>query len=99
MADDSLSSDPAQALMLREQAPTLKEIEGRFTALCDQVIARYHNPALRHHCSRLRWMAARNFRSICWTPFASILLIIAIFDLLALGVAGWMRYVGGVDEA
>lgn len=88
----------AHALMLQEQAPTLKVQGVDLEKYADSLIARYTNPALRHRTwqiamdgsqklpqrwlDSIRWHLARGSR----------------FDLLALGVAGWMRYVGGVDE-
>ena len=44
-------------------------------------------------------MAARNYRSVCWQVFAYIWARETDWSLLALGVAGWMRYVSGVDDA
>lgn len=77
MADDNYRLT-AQALMLREQAPTLKVQGVDLQRYADQLIARYRNPALHHRTWQIGWMAARNFRSVCWTPFAGILLTIAI---------------------
>lgn len=77
MADDNYRLT-AQALMLREQAPTLKVQGVDLQRYADQLIARYRNRRCVIVPGRLRWMAARNFRSVCWTPFAGILLIIAI---------------------
>lgn len=47
MADDNYRLT-AQALMLREQAPTLKVRGVDLQRYADQLIARYRNPALRH---------------------------------------------------
>ena len=88
----------ARTLMLAEQAPTLRTKEVDLVAYADSLIARYQNRAIKHRTGQIasdgtqklpqrwldsiRWHLAHNSR----------------FDLLALGVAGWMRYVGGVDE-
>ncbi|QIU88913.1 mannitol dehydrogenase family protein [Yokenella regensburgei] len=97
MEDDNYRR-AAHALMLKEQAPTLKVKGvdlGRYAGL---LIDRYSNPALRHRTWQIAMdgsqkLPQRMLDSVRWhlvhqTPF----------DLLALGVAGWMRYVGGVDE-
>lgn len=77
MADDNYRLT-AQALMLREQAPTLKVQGVDLQRYADQLIARYRNPALRHRTWQIAMDGSQNFRSVCWTPFAGILLIIAI---------------------
>ncbi|EDT6280669.1 mannitol dehydrogenase family protein, partial [Salmonella enterica subsp. enterica serovar Worthington] len=64
----------------------------------DQLIARYCNPALRHRTWQIAMdgsqkLPQRMLDSVRWH-----LANHSDFDLLALGVAGWMRYVGGVDE-
>lgn len=88
----------ARTLMLAEQAPTLRTQDLDLVAYADSLIARYQNRAIKHRTGQIasdgtqklpqrwldsiRWHLAHNSR----------------FDLLALGVAGWMRFVGGVDE-
>ncbi|WP_226068474.1 mannitol dehydrogenase family protein [Dickeya zeae] len=88
----------ARHLMLEEQAPTLRTIGVDRVAYADALLQRYRNTALKHRTwqiamdgsqklpprllDSIRWHLAHNSR----------------FDMLALGVAGWMRYVGGVDE-
>lgn len=62
------------------------------------MIARYCNPALRHRTWQIAMdgsqkLPQRMLDSVRWH-----LANHSDFDLLALGVAGWMRYVGGVDE-
>lgn len=64
----------------------------------DQLIERYSNPALRH---RTRQIAMDGSQKLPQRMLDSVRWHLANhsdFDLLALGVAGWMRYVGGVDE-
>ena len=88
----------AHALMLNEQAPTLKVKGVDLGRYADLLIARYSNPALRHRTWQIAMdgsqkLPQRMLDSVRWhlvhqTPF----------PLLALGVAGWMRYVGGIDE-
>lgn len=88
----------AHALMLREQAPTLK-VEGVDLAhYADLLIARYSNTALRHRTWQIAMdgsqkLPQRMLDSVRWHLAQG-----SDFSLLALGVAGWMRYVGGIDE-
>ena len=88
----------AHALMLHEQAPTLKVKGVDLGHYADLLIARYSNPALRHRTWQIAMdgsqkLPQRMLDSVRWH-----LVHQKPFPLLALGVAGWMRYVGGVDE-
>ncbi|WP_314143394.1 fructuronate reductase [Buttiauxella noackiae] len=88
----------AHALMLQEQAPTLKVQGVDLAKYADSLIARYTNPALRHRTWQIAMdgsqkLPQRWLDSIRWHLANG-----SKFSLLALGVAGWMRYVGGVDE-
>ncbi|HDG8096104.1 TPA: fructuronate reductase [Klebsiella oxytoca] len=88
----------AQTLMLKEQAPTLKVTEVDLVRYADQLIARYSNTGLRHRTWQIAMdgsqkLPQRMLDSIRWHLAHQ-----SRFALLALGVAGWMRYVGGIDE-
>ncbi|KFC81331.1 mannitol dehydrogenase family protein [Buttiauxella agrestis] len=88
----------AHGLMLQEQAPTLKVQGVDLAKYADSLIARYTNPALRHRTWQIAMdgsqkLPQRWLDSIRWHLANG-----SEFNLLALGVAGWMRYVGGVDE-
>ena len=88
----------AHELMLGEQAPTLKVTGVDLGKYADSLIARYANPALRHRTWQIAMdgsqkLPQRWLDSIRWHLAHG-----SRFELLALGVAGWMRYVGGVDE-
>ena len=88
----------ARELMLQEQAPTLKVQGVDLQGYADRLIARYSNPALRHRTWQIAMdgsqkLPQRMLDSVRWH-----LVHDSRFDLLALSVAGWMRYVGGVDE-
>ncbi|HAT3682493.1 TPA: mannitol dehydrogenase family protein [Serratia marcescens] len=88
----------ARHLMLAEQAPTLQVPNVDLAQYADSLLRRFRNRALKHRIAQIamdgtqklpqrlldaiRWHLARGSR----------------FDCLALGVAGWMRYVGGRDE-
>ncbi|NDO82083.1 D-mannonate oxidoreductase [Citrobacter sp. NCU1] len=88
----------AHTLMLQEQAPTLKVTGVDLKRYADLLIERYSNPALRHRTWQIAMdgsqkLPQRMLDSVRWHLAHN-----SCFDLLALGVAGWMRYVGGVDE-
>lgn len=89
----------ALRLMLDEQAPTLSVTGISLTDYAAQLIARFSNPALQH----LTWQIAmdgsqklpqRMLDAVRWHLRHG-----GDYSGLALGVAGWMRYVGGVDDA
>ena len=97
MGDDNYRV-AARALMLQEQAPTLKVKGVDLQQYADRLIERYSNPALRHRTWQIAMdgsqkLPQRMLDSVRWHLVHG-----SRFDLLALGVAGWMRYVGGVDE-
>jgi fructuronate reductase len=97
MEDDNYRH-AAHTLMLKEQAPTLKVKGVDLAHYADLLIDRYSNPALRHRTWQIAMdgsqkLPQRMLDSVRWHLAHQ-----SRFDLLALGVAGWMRYVGGVDE-
>ncbi len=97
MADDNYRR-AARALMLNEQAPTLKVKGVDLARYADLLIDRYSNPALRHRTWQIAMdgsqkLPQRMLDSVRWHLAHG-----SDFPLLALGVAGWMRYVDGVDE-
>ncbi|WP_333496876.1 mannitol dehydrogenase family protein [Kluyvera sp. CHPC 1.251] len=97
MGDDNYRR-AAHALMLKEQAPTLKVQNVDLARYADLLIERYTNPALRHRTWQIAMdgsqkLPQRMLDSVRWHLADN-----SSFTLLALGVAGWMRYVGGVDE-
>ncbi|HKS34103.1 MAG TPA: fructuronate reductase [Enterobacteriaceae bacterium] len=88
----------ARALMLDQQAPTLKVKGVDLAHYADMLITRYSNPALRHRTWQIAMdgsqkLPQRMLDSVRWHLVKG-----SDFSLLALGIAGWMRYVGGVDE-
>lgn len=98
MADESYRL-AAQRLMLNEQAPTLR-VEGiDLAAYAGELIERYSNPALQHRTWQIAMdgtqkLPQRLLESIRWHRQNG-----GSYSGLALGVAGWMRYVGGIDDA
>ncbi|MFW0765870.1 mannitol dehydrogenase family protein [Trabulsiella odontotermitis] len=96
--EDESYRHAAHTLMLKEQAPTLKVKGVDLAHYADLLIERYSNPALRHRTWQIAMdgsqkLPQRMLDSVRWHLAHQ-----SRFDLLALGVAGWMRYVGGVDE-
>jgi len=96
--EDANYRQAAHALMLNEQAPTLKVTGVDLGRYADKLIARYSNPALRHRTWQIAMdgsqkLPQRMLDSVRWHRAHQ-----RSFPLLALGVAGWMRYVGGKDE-
>ena len=97
MGDDNYRR-AAHALMLREQAPTLQVQGVDLARYADLLIERYTNPALRHRTWQIAMdgsqkLPQRMLDSVRWHRAHN-----SDFSLLAMGVAGWMRYVGEVDE-
>lgn len=97
MQDEALVN-AAHHLMLQEQAPTLRMQGVNLAAYADGLLQRYRNRALKHRTWQIAMdgsqkLPQRMLDSIRWHLAHG-----SRFDMLALGVAGWMRYVGGVDE-
>jgi fructuronate reductase len=96
--DDPYYLKAARSLMLDEQAPTLSTKNVDLTAYADSLIARYRNRAIKHRTYQIatdgtQKLPQRWLDSIRWHLANG-----SDFTLLALGVAGWIRFVGGVDE-
>ncbi len=97
--EDAHYKQAAHRLMLQEQAPTLN-VEGvDLKAYADSLIERYCNTALKHRTWQIAMdgtmkLPQRMLDSVRWHLTHG-----GPFECLALGVAGWMRYVGGIDDA
>lgn len=97
MADPHFKT-AARRLMLDEQAPGLS-IEGvDLQDYADSLITRFSNPALKHRTWQIAMdgsqkLPQRMLESIRWHLAQN-----RPWPLLALGVAGWMRYASGMDE-
>lgn len=96
---DSAYRSAAHSLMLKEQAPTLSVSGVDLADYADRLIARYSNPALKHRTWQIAMdgtqkLPQRMLDSVRWH-----LANRTDFDHLALGIAGWMRYVGGSDDS
>ena len=95
---DSDFRQAARKLMLDEQAPTLRTPDVDLVAYADSLLARYENRAIKHRTGQIatdgtQKLPQRWLDSIRWHSAQG-----STYPLLALGVAAWIRYVGGVDE-
>ena len=97
MADDNYRR-AARMLMLMEQAPTLNVPGVDLVHYADRLIARYCNPALKHRTWQIAMDGSQKLPQRMLDPVRWHLAHQRPFPLLALGIAGWMRYVGGIDE-
>jgi mannitol-1-phosphate/altronate dehydrogenase len=85
------------ALMDRETGPTLPPVPGiDLAAYKRKLVARFGNAAIRDTVERVNTDAAV---SVLVVPIAARLAMGGAVDLLALGLAAWLRRVRGVDEA
>jgi len=90
----------ARRLMDEEVTPTLRmpagaELAGYKAAL----LARFANPALHHRTRQIAMDGSQKLPQRLLATIRERLDAGAPFERLALGVAGWMRYVAGIDEA
>lgn len=97
MEDDAFR-DAARRLMLNEQAPTLRITDVDLTAYADSLIARFANPALQHRTWQIAMDGSQKLPQRMLEGVRVHLQRESAWPLLALGVAGWMRYVSGVDD-
>lgn len=89
----------AHALMLNEQAPTLIMPEDTdLAAYADNLIDRFTNPSLKHQTWQIAMDGSQKLPQRLLDPVAWHIKNQSDYHHLALGVAGWMRYVAGVDE-
>jgi fructuronate reductase len=97
--EDADYAKAAHGLMLAEQAPTLKVTGVDLAAYAASLVERYRNPELKHRTWQIAMdgsqkLPQRMLDSIRWHLKHG-----SPYPRLTLGVAGWMRYVGGVDDA
>src|ERR1700722_18196865 len=64
----------------------------------DQLFERYSNPAIRHHLWQIAMDGSQKLPQRLLSTIRDNLKQKRPFKLLALAVAGWMRYVSGIDE-
>lgn len=91
--------EAARRLMLAEQAPTLCITGVDLTAYTDSLIDRFSNPALQHRTWQIAMDGSQKLPQRMLDGIRVHLARHSEWALLALGVAGWMRYVSGTDDA
>ena len=96
---DEVFRRAARQLMLGEQAPTLKITGVDLNAYADNLIARFSNPALKHRTWQIAMDGSQKLPQRMLDSVRVHLQRENRWPLLALGIAGWMRYVSGTDDA
>lgn len=96
---DPVFKTAARRLMLDEQAPTLRITGVDLTDYADSLIARFSNPALKHRTWQIAMDGSQKLPQRMLEGVRVHLQRESNWPLLALGIAGWMRYVSGVDDA
>jgi fructuronate reductase len=80
-------------------APTLQMPQGvDLRSYQDALVQRFRNPALPHRTQQIAMDGSQKLPQRLLGTVRDNLAAGRSIDLLALAVAGWMRYVGGVDE-
>lgn len=96
--EDAAFREAARRLMLNEQAPTLRIKDVDLTAYADSLIERFANPALQHRTWQIAMDGSQKLPQRMLDGIRVHLERNTPWSLLALGVAGWIRYVSGTDE-
>ncbi|MFK3912180.1 mannitol dehydrogenase family protein [Enterobacter cancerogenus] len=96
--EDEHFREAARRLMLDEQAPTLRITDVDLTAYADSLIDRFANPALQHRTWQIAMDGSQKLPQRMLDGIRVHLERLTAWPLLALGVAGWMRYVSGTDD-
>ena len=86
-------------MMEREVSPTLTVPQGvDLKAYRNALVHRFGNPALPHRTQQIAMDGSQKLPQRLLGTVRDNLAAARPIDLLALAIAGWMRYVGGVDE-
>jgi fructuronate reductase len=87
------------AMMRREIAPTLPVSAGLDPTLyAERLLARFANPALRHRTHQIAMDGSQKLPQRLLDSVRDRLAADAPIDRLALAIAGWIRFLRGVDE-
>jgi fructuronate reductase len=98
--DDAAFARLVRALMDEEVTPTRAVPPGADLASYKAaLVQRFRNPALRHRTSQICMDGTQKLPQRLLGTIRDRLTAGAPFPRLALGVAAWMRYVTGIDEA
>jgi fructuronate reductase len=86
-------------MMEREVASSLKVPQGvDLRSYQDALVQRFKNPALPHRTQQIAMDGSQKLPQRLLGTVRDNLAAGRPIDLIALAIAGWMRYVGGVDE-
>ncbi|CDZ82570.1 sugar-phosphate dehydrogenase [Citrobacter koseri] len=96
---DSAFREAAYRLMMNEQAPTLRITNVDLSRYAASLIERFANPALKHRTWQIAMDGSQKLPQRMLEGIREHLARGSDWPLLALGIAGWMRYVSGVDDA
>lgn len=96
---DSAFREAAYRLMLNEQAPTLQITDVDLDQYALSLLERFANPALKHKTRQIAMDGSQKLPQRMLEGIRVHLARQSEWPLLALGVAGWMRYVSGVDDS
>ncbi|MEC7852936.1 MAG: mannitol dehydrogenase family protein, partial [Pseudomonadota bacterium] len=101
---DAVANPAFSALCRRlwqnEILPTLPAPEGEdLPAYCESLLDRYRNPAIRHRTWQIAMDGSQKLPQRLLGTINDCLAAGHVPHGLCLAVAGWMRYVGGTDEA
>lgn len=96
---DSAFHEAAYRLMMNEQAPTLRITNVDLSRYAASLIERFANLALKHRTWQIAMDGSQKLPQRMLEGIREHLARGSDWPLLALGVAGWMRYVSGVDDA
>ncbi len=103
ISDTMLSDDYRRAafnLMMKEQAPTLDMPKGTdVEGYARQLIERFSNPSLQHRTWQIAMDGSQKLPQRMVDAIKHHIAQGTDYSHLALGVAGWMRYVSGQDES
>ncbi len=96
--DDKAFVKLIHGLMSEEVIPTLPMARRELEAYRDRLLERFANPALKHRTWQIAMDGSQKLPQRLLGTIRDRLAAGQSIDRLALGVAGWMRYVTGVDE-
>ena len=96
--DDALNRrELGEQSLVLVASPQIKDVD--LTQYADKLIARFANPALKHKTWQIAMDGSQKLPQRMLAGIRIHLGRETDWSLLALGVAGWMRYVSGVDDA
>lgn len=96
---DNAFREAAYRLMMTEQAPTLHITNVDLNQYAESLLQRFANPALKHKTWQIAMDGSQKLPQRMLEGIRVHLSRQSDWPLLALGVAGWMRYVSGIDDA